>query len=514
MEVLHASSPALANSATEYNSMNAGDMDIDMDIDLGPPPEEDIQESDAMATETAPQQDQSVQSENTGPEVAPEKVHIRGLDNLTTEDIKAFANEHYQGHAPIKIEWIDDASANIVYPDSHNAFQALASFSAAGISDNGPTTATELREANRLSTQPDTILYVRQASTGDVKQPNAREASRFYLLNPDKNPWEQRQKNNYDRRGGRRGRDGYRPKRRRDDEEYGHFDVNMYDDDPESLASRGAGGHRRDESMASMGSDDSRRLKRAKFGQRGERKSRDLFADRYNAPEDRLRGRSASPGVFNEDGRFGFDDDDTHLHHRRSSPSPFRKPRNLGKELIASPASRGRSNALDSNSAPEGLELFPNRSSPSKDFNLGKELFPRSGSVASTHRRTDAFDYADDGAEQLVARSQGERVPLTDGRSSSNGLKTRSLADRITGGPLKRKAQDVGDQPVGFSIRGVASQQDENPGFQIKGVAQAMNPRVKELFPEKKPSNAGRDLFSRIDGGRRVPRQKAEDLFG
>ena len=36
----------------------------------------------------------------------PDRVHIRGLDDLKNNDIKAFALAHFAAHEP-KIEWID-----------------------------------------------------------------------------------------------------------------------------------------------------------------------------------------------------------------------------------------------------------------------------------------------------------------------------------------------------------------------------------------------------------------------
>ena len=54
-------------------------------------------------------------------------MHLRGLDNLTTKDITAFANE-YSTHKFEKVEWIDDTSANIIYATGEMALSALESF--------------------------------------------------------------------------------------------------------------------------------------------------------------------------------------------------------------------------------------------------------------------------------------------------------------------------------------------------------------------------------------------------
>ena len=229
--------------------------------------------------------------------------------------------------------------------------------------------------------------------------------------------------------------------------------------------------------------------------------------DRYGGG-DRLRDRSASPPVSDGDPRFGFAQDEAGRHEERRSPPPYRNRSipntNFKPDLFSSPA-RGRSNAV-SMSPPNGTELFPH-SSPMRNGNQGRELFPRSSSVASSHRRTDAFDYADE-TNDMYDETTGAKVSLND-NGAHKGLKSRSLADRITGGPLKRKAEDEGDKPAGeLNIRGQAS--ELNPGFSIKGAA-SVNPRVKELFPDK--ANSSKELFGGIDR-RGAPRKRAEDLFG
>ena len=389
------------------------------------------------------------------------------MDDLTHDDIKAYAAEHYPSQEPSRIEWIDDTSANLIYPTEETAFEALQSFT--------PPQAlsadlSQLQPAKPLSSKPHNTLHVRQANTHDVKKRRAHESSRFYLFNPEYDHRERRRQ--YEGRRGQ-GRDGRGWKRRRSDPESMQkqkqtpFNESMYDDPPAS-----------DTPLATF-SENERRSKRPRFG--GSRD--DLFAYRSRGPGVRLRDRSASPDrLSNGDGRYGFDDSIS--DHPISTAFNRRNP-NAGKELLSAPAANARSFLRESSPAPK--ELFPTQSSPVRDHNAGKELF---GNAPGTpyHRRTDAFDAADEAEYNMEA--------------SPTRTKSRSLEERITGGPaLRGKSPDK---------RTNGSNHPSNPGFTIKGAAKEANARVKELFPDKVGDNSGKELFA----GRRNPRQRAEDLFG
>ena len=45
------------------------------------------------------------------------KVHIRGLDDLTTEDIKSFSTEHFPSYKP-KVEWVDGEQSDTTAVDT------------------------------------------------------------------------------------------------------------------------------------------------------------------------------------------------------------------------------------------------------------------------------------------------------------------------------------------------------------------------------------------------------------
>ncbi|KAF2100936.1 hypothetical protein NA57DRAFT_55008 [Rhizodiscina lignyota] len=489
MEV-HTAAPLYSSNgfgqSEAFNSTDAGAMDVDeMDIDLTGDPELVTREDAAITqsfgseppiTGISPAAALSAEMET---DAAPDKVFIWGLDDLTTEDIERFVSEYYPTEHFVKVQWINDQSANIIYTDSEAATQALIAFTDDSQVDLASIQPREARRAKPLSWRDTPGDWtVRQATVADKKVPRAREQSRFYLMNPDKDPKERRERNDArrDERGDykRRRFDDREHRRRRDGD---RFDVNMYDDDAGEVTY----------SNRSTSADGRKPQRRARRG------SDDLFGGKAaGRAGGRLRNRSASP-LRDGDGRMGFEDDQPRrrtARQRSVTPEHLRRPvdrdysqSNTGKELF--PASGTTSGLTESDGAAQ--ELFPNKSSPVK---APKELFPHRTPI-SNHRRTAAFDAADE---------------------TSKYSKPRSLAERITGGPRS----NVHDRPVsrtrrdeeqGFDIRGAAS-----PGFNIRGAA-ADASSVKELFPLKAGPNAGKELFGEKIKGRGGARRKAEDMF-
>ena len=384
-------------------------------------------------------------------------MHLRGLDKLTTKDIRAFASEYFPAYHASHIEWIDDTSANIVYEAAEIAQQALRAFAAVPVEDVSQIPALESIQAKPFPLHPETSLQVRLAVAGDRKQAGARERSRFYLFNPEYDPAERRKANGAKYRD--RGDGGYRSQRYDDKEQRRRerdpgFDASLYDDDEVAVARRaGRQSNRRD---SSSGNDSRSREFRSvrPLGAAG----RELFRDRENM-SGRLRNRSASPlrdsAVDRDGGDAGIRDD-------------------RNQDRVAS-ANRLKAKALKA-------QLKSSEST--------KELFP----LKTIHRRSAAFDAADETADLFAGKMA---VPFTDGSNDVNG----SLASRITS-----------RNTPGFSIRGSANARpDVVQSFSIKGTASG--PKVKELFPTTLGDNSGKELFSdRLEGrGRR--RQKAEDLF-
>ncbi|KAI9798357.1 MAG: hypothetical protein M1835_000020 [Candelina submexicana] len=547
MEVFSATpfQPSFTSSTFAMN----GSMDIDMDVDMDQDEEIVALEAEAMRIESQPsfspqlpKQANAITSSDTSTseslQLTPHKVHIRGLDNLTTEDIKTFAREYFPGDQPIRIEWIDDTSANMVYETPAIALKALTSFSA--FSDKEPSLipTSQLRLAKQLVDHLDTTLHVRLATVSDVKAPRASDKSRFYLLHPEHDPRERRRQE-----GGRRGRDERRyaddnrdyrrrryddreHRRRRDGDQEQGFSADLYDDTTSPMLREGSSERDRRGSQASFSSGDDRRgggRRRVRFNGDSER---DLFQDRKRLDNGRLRGRSASPRK-DRNGDHDLLQGDTaptrrRIRERSYSPRPpFRdryldshREENAGKELIIFQPILGTDVSAElrgATSAGHSREAFGNGPPSSRK----KELFPKKVGT-SNHRRSDAFDAADETADLFAT---GMAVPFTDGASDLRP-KARSLADRISKGTalsfgrLNDENSTLEDRSAdlmeGYSIRGAAKQQDQ--GFTIRGTAGATtNETVKELFPLK--GNAGKELFADKLQGRGGRRRKAEDMF-
>lgn len=383
-----------------------------------------------------------------------EKVHVRGVDELTTNDIKQFASSHFVLEAPARVEWIDDTSANIVYSSADVGLQALAALTQAGEEDTSALPPLRLRSAKLLSTHPDSVLQVRSAVKADRKQARAHEKSRFYLMHPEHDPRERLRQELADRRRHgddtsdgdyrRRRFDDRELRRRRDRDHDDHFDVNMYDDQPASVS-------------------DSERER----GARRRRGPRELFPDDERS-RGRLRNRSASPGRDTlEDADRVDQSHETRRRFRERSPQIGR--RNKGKELFPSNSGGGDSSTR---------ELFPNK--PASSY-LKKELLP---SKASNHRRSDAFDASDETADL------GRRITVPGNR----GVELFPDSGAAT-------------EDQGFAMRGGSQ------GISIKGRGAS----VRELFPDKfsqKGGSAGKELFSDTLEGRGGRRRRAKDMFG
>lgn len=413
----------------------------------------------------------------------------------------------------MRVEWVDDTGANLIYDTVDAALDALVAFTSEDV-DTSSLHPLQLRPAKPFTLEKNgqTQTYelsLRSATAADVKSKNAREASRFYLMNPNKDPLERRQKQGRRRPRGDRDMsengeyrklryDDKEHKRRRQDDE---FNASMYDDD------------------AGTGSaDDHDRRKRVRFGGR---KDEDLFSGNNG----RLRNRSASP-PRDGDGRYGFGSDPDESSIRRKirqrslTPPRLRNPPvsahtiiNTGKELF--PLTRGTSSLGPS---PIAEELFPERSSGPK------ELFPNK--KINHHRRSNAIDAS---PERYTGH---ERSPsLKDRISGASGR----LADRISGGPANSRFSDRntaasngneysirGSAPI--NIRGAAPISIKGSGgVKIRGAARddermehGSGSAPKELFPHLrsgKGGNEGKELFAEKLKGRGGPRRAAASFF-
>ena len=134
-------------------------------------------------------------------------------------------------------------------------------------------------------------------------------------------------------------------------------------------------------------------------------------------------------------------------------------------------------------------------------MNLRKELFP--AKTPSHHRRSDAFDAADEAADLFAGGMSLSQSGVIMKSDSSFG---RLHSDDPE--PQYETRHDTRD--VGISIRGASMAQDS--GISIVGAANTHVATLRELFPCKM-SNSGKELFKEKIQGRGLRRNKAEDMF-
>lgn len=397
------------------------------------------------------------------------KIHIRGLDTVNETSLKEFVAAHAGAASLQRVEWVDDTSANLVFGSDASAQEALVALSAVEIADATQLPPLELLPAKAFAPRPEVALRVRFAVETDRKVKNAAERSRFYLMNPEEEEkarrrWQRdsRYRSRDDGRGHGYGRDRRSDGRGRrrdpyDDEEPEKFDVSLYDDDEEALAKRGEGRRpRRDSRSPSDRSDYD--------GRKARNSGKELFPDRrprdtgYNG----TRNRSASPL------RDEIADD-------------------LEKDRIANRNRDQARSIRDRISKDNSLkELFPSKASSASKAQMDQVAGePATGRLLSGMSHL-SFDGSSD-----VHGLNLDRVALL---TIKNSTVTSHLADRIT------------DPSNGINIRGMAEKRGANQGFAIKGAS------VKELFPDKFNSNAGKELFSDKLEGRGRRRQRADDF--
>ncbi|KAL8787266.1 MAG: hypothetical protein Q9213_002314 [Squamulea squamosa] len=454
--------------------MDNGGMDIDMDIDLGPIDIPEVSDINGLTPQisTGPLPDPP--TDILGSVAVTHKVHLTGVDHLATDDVKAFVAEHYSAEVPSRFEWVDDSSINIVYGTPAAALRALEFFTLPSTHQEAVSTSTlHLRPAKTLSKRPESILQVRTAVSTDVKRPRAHEASRFYLMNPEFDPRATRAcgrkrtegDNDYQKR---RYGDGEHRRRRLQDKENG-FKASFYDD----LGIMTSNEHASRRSSLSMKSDvssladgHSTQRRRSRHGHFG-----DYYRPGKVSDHSFRRNRSASPGKDEDNyGTIGGP------RIRQRTPPPA----NHKKELFP----------VKSATMAPGKELFPNKSIAAS---LKQELFPTK-TTNSHHRRTDAFDAADETADLFAAgmaiSDRGSKVVAVD---PSFG--------RLRGSdPVSQYVPHENVEDGGISIRGASKIQESGVSIRgAAGVSPAENNR--ELFPSKM-GNVGKELFTEKLQGR------------
>ncbi len=403
----------------------------------------------------------------------------------------------------------------MVFGTPATALKALDQLTNIAFGDSSSVPSLQPRLAKAFSKHPESSLQIRVALFTDRKRPRAYEASRFYMMHPEHDPREQHVRD----RSSQNGYDGYRRRRyghdehrrRRNGDSAQGFKPSMYDDDPSALASR-ENGYMSRRGSYSMHSTVSSSDERNSGGERRTRHAHGVGSYRPGRHGHSIgisRDRSASPGRSST-----HTSNYSRRRSRRRTPPPPYQPRdphpvlrqNQGKELFPSKST------LDTDINPIGRELFPHKTVTT---NVIKELFPNKSNNVN-HRRSDAFDAADETADLFASRLS---VSFTERDNSTNAPR------RTTAGPISSfgRLKDSEFEPVsealenleggGISIRGVSKKQDQ--GFSIRGAADE-NPRsgvAKELFPGKALGNAGKELFAEKLQGRGGKRNRAEDMF-
>ncbi|QPC76374.1 hypothetical protein HYE68_007126 [Fusarium pseudograminearum] len=216
------------------------DLDIEMDdavetgqdlpvVDLG---RDDILQHDELEEPGEVAEDEPVTDDSKT--LVPTKIHIKGVDSLHTSDIKAYVKSHF-GEVD-RVEWIDDSSANLLFPSEPTARDAIVALSSVPVADATALAIGETLPAKPFDAKPEISLQVRFAVSSDRKEQGAALRSRYYLLHPEHDPEERRRKNQENRSryrerdGGYRGDGGRR--RRASDDDIETFEASMYDDAP------------------------------------------------------------------------------------------------------------------------------------------------------------------------------------------------------------------------------------------------------------------------------------------
>ncbi|KAI1414235.1 hypothetical protein F5Y13DRAFT_18597 [Hypoxylon sp. FL1857] len=447
--------------------MDIMDLDVEMDVDVDLVPDEPIVlEPELQDTHRERSPGEIDDDENT---LIPCKVHIRGLDIMNPDEVKAYVAEHFSEEPVEKIEWIDDSSANLLFGSDLAAARALGSLAVEDIQDVSQLPLRQLLSAKPFSEKPEVALQIRLAVASDKKQAGAASRSRFYLLNPEYDPEERRRRNEARRYRDRDG-DSYNRRRLREaryDEADNQFDVSLYDDDEATLSRRDSQPRpRRRRSYTPETTGD----KPGRSSYRSDNRGKELFPDSPSTRNGPRRERSASPLSRDRDGDESMD-----ITNSRPATRNHDKARAIRSRLSRS--------------------------------NRARELFP-DGPGAGSGR------LGDDVEDTTTLLAKGIMLPLMDGSSDAAPPAGRRLEDRITVPKKDRLADRIsspGDSKgSGFNIRGTASQRSIDQGFAIKGSA---GKSAKELFPDKLGINSGKELFADRLEGRSRRRQRAGDLF-
>ncbi|GAB7366380.1 hypothetical protein MBLNU230_g8178t1 [Neophaeotheca triangularis] len=402
--------------------------------------------------------DQADEGEINEDDIQPNKVHLRFTNHhLTTRDIRTWATSNCDIQ-PVRIEWVDDTSSNILYESQDEAYEALLRLASEDVTDEKHET-----RAKRYDVQPDTQFYVRTATMRDVKAPQAAAASKHYLDHPENDPAE-RSRGRYSYRGSIT-RGNFRSGDRRGpidaDLDRGEmpFSVDMYDDTTE--VSRGPWRAPEPKGMA-------RELLPAKKSGGGLR-SRSASPARDNHRRySRSRSPSSRRGGYDNPSRFRSRSPARRFSHRES----FSASSNATKELLfRSPApSTSRRVSRPGHDGRDLIDLAPSSAKLSQGRLDGSDTSP--GFVIKGSA-TGSRDFAIKGAAS-AAPGGGERdlfpAKLGGGGGGGGGdLLAGSPLGYGVGGAGDHYNDDDDDDEAGFAAGYEAARRDLGFGGGLDG---------------------------------------------
>ncbi|KAJ0148662.1 Uncharacterized protein CTA2_652 [Colletotrichum tanaceti] len=372
--------------------------------------------------------------------LVPNKVHIRGLETLTTDDIKTYVRDHY---GPTnRIEWIDDESANLVFGSESSAQDALKALSAVDIADVTQLPINETIPAKAVASKPEANLQIRFAVISDKKAPGAAQRSRFYLFHPEFDPEERMlregSRNRYrDRSGDDRYRRNGRVRSQRGREPSVEiFHASMYDDENTSANRESSSTQSRRRSSSRCSS--SRRDKSHTY----RNQEKELFPNRGSGAGRGRRNRSASP-IRDVDGDAAMDMEAARVlrpsNRERASGIKERLVRdNTTKELFPAKDSSAGKTHMDRvmDGADETTRLMQrNLSVASNDRGAKKDLFDIRGR-AEKHGADTGF---------AIKGAAGASVKeLFPDRFGGGNMGKELFADKLEGrGRRRQKAEDL-----------------------------------------------------------------------
>ncbi|RMD39220.1 hypothetical protein DV735_g5904, partial [Chaetothyriales sp. CBS 134920] len=395
------------------------------------------------------------------------KIHLRGTDELSTDDLLALVH-HYVPEADVHIQWVNDAAANVVCKGSDNMQNIFLRLVDADLA--WPDVVADpfvLRAARQHPERTATMLQMRVAQAGDRKKKNAAVESRYYLLHPGQDPTERMRQ-----------------------------DASMYDDAPSSTAAD-------DEQTTTAHT-----------------RGRDLFS--------RItRRRSASPRSHNAN---EIDISDSEHESRRPSrrrngyrdrthPRTNGAPaQNAGKELFSAGGSNGGGGDATGSLRSDNLNLFPTTNNNSTSGGTPADG-PRPVADSRAENLVVAKRLKADllSAAQTSPRSNHRRSHAMDAKNEED------LAERFARKTLSIDSTRSHGSANNTGIELFPNGTNGAPELSIKGRAV----EAKELFPHlytksrKRTAggggsvgggNEGKELFDAPVREKRV-RRRAGDLF-